>query len=163
MNKQEKFSDKLPLLSGTIDLSLFKGYHTEVVGENNIATLNINGSERINGEYTLPVYQDRVLMVGEVSIQNMGTIPDDVRIDIKLFTNKIDKDIISNLRMSLFVVPNKGKLYQTGKTSKGDSRVSEVGICSVAFTDDHKREDKPNPNSKDSGEYVDDNLPLSRL
>ena len=153
---------KIPILKGFVDLANIKPYDADLENGNTIANLNINGAERVNGEFTYPAYQDEFLLVGELSTTNMGIIDDHIVIRIKLFTNQVDKEFLSTkngIRMELAVNTNNKTVYQTGKNERGTSTTKIVGECYYEFTEDFQKTDE----QKNKAEYINSNLPYSRF
>lgn len=94
----------IPTLKGTIDLSEIKPFSAKPDNKGNtVVKMSVIGSERVNGEFSYPVYLSNVL-VGTVESENLGVIPDYTKVVISLFTNKIDNKFITKKNMEIDVI-----------------------------------------------------------
>jgi hypothetical protein len=152
---------RIPVLKGEIDLSIVKAYDTVNSGGNTIAKLNINGEERCLDGFSYPIYQDELLLVGEMSIEDFGVIPEHVRINVDLCTNLLKKKYIDNkdLKTKIAISVSSSKLYQVGFLKVLGEVVIEVGSSSYEFTDSFKRKAE----QKNKADYHDSNLPYSEF
>jgi hypothetical protein len=148
-----------PTLTGYVFIDKLQPFSSEVVGAKVVSKMNINGIERINGEFTYPIYQDETNLIGEASTTNLGVVEDHIIIRIELFINDINKATVNpkNNRINLVVNCDNGKLYQSGKDSNGYNLINEIGTCSYEYTKDYEK----NYAQKNKAEYRDDNLPYS--
>jgi len=148
---------RIPVLKGQVDLTILNGGNTTGIDGNTVAKLNINGYERAISGFDYPLYQDELMVVGVLSINDMGTLSDHIRVNINLFTNKLRKEHIDkDNKTTIAVSVSSGKVYQVGIEM---STHVEVGTCSYEFTEDFRERQEKEMND----EYIDDNLPWSRF
>jgi hypothetical protein len=149
----------IPVLFGHIDLNLINPYSVEHKNEKPCIVLNVNGRERLNGEYNYPLYQDEFKLVGEVHTKNLGVVNDGIVIKAYLFMAEIDhKFITENKLLEIVVSSNKGKLYQTNRLPN-DSISKVIGVVEYDYTENFKQE----LDSKNTEDYIDPQLPYSRF
>jgi len=152
----------IPVLKGALDLNQIKPYNTTIEDGNTVAKIVLFGRERLNGEFSYPVYQDDIVLLGTLASDNMGVIPDHINIRIDLFINLIDKSIIDNKAMllNLTLSVKNGCIYQTGKRSNKLSATIPVGKCKLEDIDDII---EPYDEEKEEADFIDPNLPYSRF
>lgn len=151
----------VPILKGTIDLSEIKPFSAKPDNKGNTTVkMSIIGSERVNGEFSYPVYLGNVL-VGTVESENLGVIPDYAKVVISVFTNKIDKKFITKKNMEIDVVIS-GRLQKVfQKVTHPDyyTETYEIGEIGVEVLENFKEQAL----EEETADFVDKSLPFSRF
>lgn len=147
----------MPLLKGNLEASKIQSFNAQIVDGNVVVRLNINGNERAGGEFSYPVYQDEVVLVGSVSSKSLTALDDRVIIRIELFTNEIDKSLIKDGKFMVAVSSETRTLFQSGKTGKGDQITKKIGTCYSELAEQFREIAA----EKNKAEYRDPNLPYS--
>ena len=149
----------IPVLFGHIDLNLINPYSTSEKQGKIVLSFNVNGRERLNGEFNYPLYQDEYKLVGEVHTKNLGVIDDGVVVNIFIQLDEVDKAYLGkNKLLEIVVSVNRDTVFQTNKI-KNDSITKPIGTASYIYTESFMREKE----QKDTADYIDDSLPFSRF
>jgi hypothetical protein len=151
----------VPVLKGTIDLSEIKPFSAKPDDKGNtVVKMAIIGSERINGEFSYPVYLCNAL-VGSVESENLGVIPDYTKVVISLFTNKISNKFITKKQMEIDVIISgrASKVYQRVTHPDSYTETYEIGEIAVEVLEDFREK----AIEEETADYIDKSLPYSRF
>ena len=151
----------VPVLKGTIDLSEIKPFSAKPDNKGNtVVKMSIIGSERVNGEFSYPVYLGNTL-VGTVESENLGVIPDYAKVVISLFTNKIDNKFITKKNMEIDVVISGRlqKIFQKVTHPNYYTETYDIGEIGVEVIEDFREQVE----QAETADFVDKSLPCSRF
>lgn len=151
----------IPTLKGTIDLSEIKPFSAKPDNKGNtVVKMSIIGSERVNGEFSYPVYLGNVL-VGTVESENLGVIPDYTKVIISLFTNKVDNKFITkkNMEIDVIISGRTLKVFQKVTHPNYYTETYEIGEISIGVIEDFREQAE----QEETADFIDKSLPFSRF
>lgn len=151
----------VPILKGTVDLSPIKPFAAKPDDKGNtVVKMTVVGSERVNGEFAYPVYLNNTL-VGVVESENLGVIPDYVKVIVSLFTNKINNKFVTkaNMKIDIVISGRLAKVFQKLTYPEGFTETYEIGEISIDIHEDFKTNDT----NEETAGYIDESLPFSRF